>query len=257
MKLPGIFTAIISTVFSWRAIAGISPLPATAEFRTPDVESDPDRREAQLFHDREISLKALVPARGGVTIAPYPTFWFYIPPAADVRATLEGYFVLEDAANRRIYETRLILPKTETLLAINITAETLPPLEIGQSYRWFFTVWNVDPACGNTVSGTVERVASDPSLRAALETATYRERPQLYADHGIWYDSISTLAELRRTDPTDTTLATQWYNLLRSVGLEEFAEVPFTNRLSSSEYRPPDTDINPFLHPGYESSPCE
>lgn len=257
MKLRGFFTVMISTAFSWRAIAAISLLPAIAQFRSPEVESDPDRREAQLFRDRPISLRALVPARGGVTVAPYPTFWFYIPPPADLDATLEGYFVLEDAANRPVYETRLLLPKTETLLAIELPGETLPPLEIGKSYRWFFTVWNVAPACGNTVGGTVERVESDPGLKAALENATFRERPQLYADRGIWYDSISTLAELRRTNPTDTTLTTQWYDLLRSVGLEEFAAVPLTDRLSSSEYRPADTDINPFLHPGYESSPCD
>lgn len=257
MKLRGFFTAIISAVFSGPAIAAISLLPAIAQFRSPEVESDPSRREAQLFRDRPISLRALVPARGGVTVDPHPTFWFYIPPAADLDATLEGYFVLEDAANRPVYETRLILPKTETLLAIELPKETLPPLEIGTSYRWFFTVWNVDPVCGNTVSGTLDRVESDPSLSAALAAATSRERSQLYADRGIWYDSISTLAELRRSNPTDTTLTTQWYDLLRSVGLEEFADVPLTERLSSSEYRPADTDINPFLHPGYESSPCD
>jgi hypothetical protein len=59
-----------------------------------------------------------------------------------------------------------------------------------------------------------------PDQKALLEQAA------LYAKVGIWYDSLSLLAQLKQTQPSDNTFAANWVELLDSVGLEEIATQP-------------------------------
>ncbi|MBD0345660.1 MAG: DUF928 domain-containing protein [Coleofasciculus sp. Co-bin14] len=42
----------------------------------------------------------------------------------------------------------------------------------------------------------------------------------------MWYDAIISLADLRRSQPGDLTVASTWKELLRSVGLEAIATKP-------------------------------
>jgi hypothetical protein len=46
---------------------------------------------------------------------------------------------------------------------------------------------------------------------------------------GIWYDSLATLAELKRRQPNNSTVATSWQEMLKSVDLSAIAEVPLAN----------------------------
>ena len=52
------------------------------------------------------------------------------------------------------------------------------------------------------------------------------ELPALYAQAGIWYEALATLAELRRSKPNDSVLISAWESLLQSVGLDTVAKEP-------------------------------
>ena len=52
-----------------------------------------------------------------------------------------------------------------------------------------------------------------------LDTATPRELPLLYANAGIWHETLTTLVKLRQENPRDTELENYWINILNSVGL--------------------------------------
>jgi len=47
-----------------------------------------------------------------------------------------------------------------------------------------------------------------------------------YARNGIWYETLATLAEMRRLAPNDSRLTTEWTQLLQSQGLESIADQP-------------------------------
>ncbi|MCC3431376.1 MAG: DUF928 domain-containing protein, partial [Microcoleus sp. PH2017_03_ELD_O_A] len=47
-----------------------------------------------------------------------------------------------------------------------------------------------------------------------------------YAKNGIWYDTISTLAQMRRQAPDDPMLKAEWTQLLNSQKLESIAYKP-------------------------------
>jgi len=53
----------------------------------------------------------------------------------------------------------------------------------------------------------------------------------VYAKNGIWYETITTLAQLRRQTPTDSRLTAQWTKLLESQGLESIADQPLVKSL--------------------------
>jgi hypothetical protein len=59
-----------------------------------------------------------------------------------------------------------------------------------------------------------------------LDTATSRELPLIYANAGIWHETLTTLVKLRQENPRDEELENYWINILRSVGLNDIAQEP-------------------------------
>ncbi len=49
------------------------------------------------------------------------------------------------------------------------------------------------------------------------------------AGEGIWYDAVSTLAELRKSQPDNQSAINSWQQLLNSAGLNEIAQEPIVN----------------------------
>ncbi|CAD5932339.1 hypothetical protein PCC9214_01369 [Planktothrix tepida] len=168
----------------------------------------------------------------GLTVAATPTFFFYVPaiPAK------EAAFSLKDENNNDIYQTRLTLPNQPGILSIALPKDT-PPLKIGQTYRWSFGVIYNDENAQEPkvvfVSGEVTRTEPDATLTAKLQQAKPLEQAKIYAENGIWFESLATLAQLRQNQPMDETLTKQWNELLQSVGLESIANQPFVNALEN------------------------
>jgi hypothetical protein len=173
-------------------------------------------------------LTALVPAQNdsviGLTTAAQPTLWFYVPYVLNADHPAE--FVLLDEGNRYVYRTTLANASTESTGIVQISLPETVTLEPDKLYRWAFTV-----NCGIDSSvftiGGIQRVTIDSPLSMQIEQATGLDQVSLYAQNGIWFDALTGLANLKQENPTDAAIATEWENLLRSVGLEEVTNQPF------------------------------
>jgi hypothetical protein len=157
-----------------------------------------------------------------MTTLEYPTFWFYVPYALTSDRPVE--FVLQDEKDNYIYKTTFTAPGTPAGIISIPVPPTAAPLEIGKRYHWTFSIQ--DRSNTVFVQGFVQRVALNLALKIQLKTATPQERIALYAANGIWYETLTNLAQLRRKNPQDATLNTDWVEFLHSVGLDYIATKP-------------------------------
>ncbi|MEH2237651.1 DUF928 domain-containing protein [Nostoc sp.] len=166
----------------------------------------------------------------GLTTEEYPTFWFFFPYKKSAINSIE--FVLKDESSKlgqTLYRTTVTIPEVPGIISIPLSATT-PPLQVDKMYHWFFKMKIIcnpqQPPEREYVEGWVQRVNLNPKLVDGPKQATPQQRVKLYAENGIWYDALTTLAELRLAKPQDPTLAVEWVNLLKSVDLENLAKQP-------------------------------
>lgn len=161
-----------------------------------------------------------------LTTAAYPSFFVYVPQ----NSAQAFEFVLQDnTSNQELYKTTLKPTKQSGIVRVTFPANTnLPSLQNGKEYDWSFSI-----VCDTQsrdkdieVTGSIQRIQTEPNLAIQLQKAQPRERAALYATSGIWQDTLTTIADLRRTSPNDLALKTDWEDLLKSVGLEKIAQAP-------------------------------
>jgi hypothetical protein len=204
-------------------------------FRSPKPEIQGNRVEQNLKlrcagYIPPIPLTALIPnSNTGITFSEYPTFLFYIPDA-DLEG-VEGEFVLYNENDEKIYTKSIILKEqdSDNIISVEISgSEALPPLEIGKSYYWVFSILfdKVDRSANSDVVGWIKRIEPNSELKHKLETALVQEKPAIYAANGIWYEALASLAKLRCSAPNNVTVASNWESLLQQVELSEIAIKP-------------------------------
>jgi len=169
-------------------------------------------------------LTALVPVYSdskelvfGATLAERPTFWFYIP----YKPSFPAKFVLQDKDGKPVYQTEVALPETPGVVSLSLP-RTEAPLLIGKQYRWYFKIYCKEQELPAFVEGWIQRNPLDPILQSRLEKATPRDRVALYADNGLWFEALSTAAELRHRNPKYNS----WAALLQAIGLNDLATEP-------------------------------
>ncbi|WP_250123478.1 DUF928 domain-containing protein [Chroococcidiopsis sp. CCMEE 29] len=172
-------------------------------------------------------LTALIPETNlGKTVAERPSFWFYVPYSPQQAPA--GEFVLQSEQGDDVYRTPVTLPKTPGIVSLSIPS-TVAPLEINQSYRWYFKLY-CEPQQASTpifVEGWVQRVALTPTLKSHLLAAKARDYA-VYAANGVWYDALTHLSQLRRTNGANAKLDDKWADLLnaKGVGLGQLRQQP-------------------------------
>ncbi len=168
-----------------------------------------------------------------LTISEYPTFFVYVPQTS--AHSVE--FVLTDENNtREIYYKAFAFPSNPGIVSVTLPADK-PPLEIGKVYKWSFIIIckPEEPSQNITVYGWVKRTEPNPALVKALEKATPLERAALYGEYGIWHETLTTLANLRRSQPEESTLVVKWTELLKSepVKLSAISQAPLVDCCTS------------------------
>lgn len=160
----------------------------------------------------------------GLTAKSHPTLLFYIPYAnASAQA---GEFVLQDEEDNDIYRTMIALPPTPSVVKISLAAMSAP-LEIGEMYRWYFKVrCTPNMSAPIFVEGWMERIALEPKISDRLAAATPLQKIDIYAENGIWYDTVADLAQMRVQNPANQELEADWQQLLQSVGLADIQSEP-------------------------------
>ena len=213
------------------ALARNAPLFLQAKPSTPPNPGLPGRRQpasprGPCFPGKK-PLTALLPATNlGLTVAAYPTFFFYVPETA---ATAVEFVLLDEENGNKLYETMFTITGKPGIFSLSLpTNKTLPPLEIGKNYHWYFSVvCDPEDRAGDVyVDGWVQRVEPSSVLVGELDKASPGEQVALYQKHQLWHETLTTLEKRRRLSPNDAVLAAQWANLLRAAGLSEIAQEP-------------------------------
>lgn len=189
----------------------------------------------------DAKVTALVPASSmGATASAYPTVFWYMPKSSASEVEL----VVRDAKEQDIYSAKYTLAKSADgwvvgspgIMSFSLPALTnFSPLEIGQDYDWLLRLKcpmdSSDSSNDIVLGGGILRVRPDPTLVQRIQQATPEERVALYANAGLWYETVDTLVELRRDRPNDPELAQAWNKLLNSVGLDNtFKKLPTSPR---------------------------
>jgi hypothetical protein len=172
-----------------------------------------------------ILLTALIPQSTiGMTTAEYPTIFLYIPDA-DLEG-VTGELVLSNENEEEVYRKVVRLKATDSIIGIDLSGS--PPLEVGKSYSWAFSIIfdERDRSADSGVVGWIKRVELNSQVKHKLDTALPQEKPSIYATNGIWYEALTNLAKLRCSSPNDAALASAWESLLQQVGLLEIARKP-------------------------------
>ncbi|MBD2514765.1 DUF928 domain-containing protein [Nostoc sp. FACHB-973] len=154
-----------------------------------------------------------------------PSWFFYVPYTKDVGNAVE--FVLQDEDSNEIFKQPIALPDKPGVIRVSLPS-TGPALTLNKQYRWFFSI-NCDKrknAPWTFVEGVIQRVDLSQSTVKELETTEPLKRYAIYAQNGIWYEALATLAQLRQKNPKDTAVEAQWQNLLASIRLDDVAKKP-------------------------------
>jgi len=206
---------------------------------TPPDRGLPGRREgggtrgdtaACIVGDR--SLVALIPETVfGTTVKAEPTLYWYIP---EVNADALEFLLYDEAGNEVFFQQ--LSPSDEA----GIVSLSVPPLEsdpttsrldLNENYHWFFSIVcdESDRSADVFAEGWVRRIPLSTDLEEQLKVAPPAAQAEVYAAAGIWYDALDASAQVRCTNPDNTSLTTQWTDLLSSVGLEAIAEAPLSS----------------------------
>lgn len=157
-----------------------------------------------------------------LTVAEHPTFFVYIPQTSAQKAL----FVLRDDNEDYYYKTTLPMPSKAGVVSFKLPADA-PALKSGKNYKWSFVLMcsaEIRPD-SPWVEGQIQRIEPN-STNGTLDNLSPLERAAVYGKNGIWYDTLASLAEERRSQPENSTLAADWENLLKSVGLGAIANQP-------------------------------
>lgn len=175
-----------------------------------------------------LPLTAIVPTVnggvGGLTTTDQPSFWFYVPYALNGDRSAE--FILLDDQNRYIYQTTLVNGESDAIGIMQVTLPATVALEKDRLYQWVFMV-NCEIDNPIFTRGSIRKVTIDPALSTKIRQAEALEQVRLYAENGIWFEALSTLAELKTAKPGDAAIALEWESLLQSVDLADIADSPF------------------------------
>lgn len=164
----------------------------------------------------------------GLTTVEHPTFWFYLPYTKSDSYLTE--FVLQDQDSNLLYTKNVALPEQPGIISITIPSN-IRALAVDQQYRWFLKVYcnkteRAEESLPIYVEGVVRRVKLNPIATQELSTALKQQQVAIYAENGIWFQVLATLAELQKNNPQDMEMQAAWRNLLIEVGLSDVADKP-------------------------------
>ena len=235
------FTALAMAVFAIAVnlsslLAPMQAVPApilltqNVNFPPPDVTA-PDNRQGATHRGeacpKDLSIIPLIPkSNDGLTLGESPTFFAYVSQSStQVEFTLQA----DDEKGTEIYKTTFKVDKPGIVeVSIPAIGNHQKSLEIGQRYQWSFSVVcdDKDRSGDYFVNGIVQRIEPQETLKNDLANADPMARAIAYAKNGIWYDTLATLAQMRRRAPDDSEPRAEWTHLLQSQGLESIADRP-------------------------------
>ena len=112
--------------------------------------------------------------------------------------------------------------------------EDAPMLEVGKIYRWRID-FGPDPET-KTTYGLIKRVLPSTKLVNQLKTISKPiDRAAVFAQEGIWFETVQTLAEAQQPVPTNTEVVAEWTDLMKSANLGFVLQYRFVPQLSAPD----------------------
>ncbi|MEG4282525.1 DUF928 domain-containing protein [Microcoleus sp. A006_D1] len=210
-------------------------LSQNVNFQAPNVTA-PGGRQGGTHRGSKLcpaglSITPLVPPTNiGLTLTESPTIFVYVPQtSAEIEFTL-----LTENEDKVVYEKTFKVDKSG-IVGINIPAsgDNNKSLEVGKRYVWSFSMVCEpdDRSADSVIKGFVQRIEPQATLKSDLANPDPMTRLNVYAKNGIWYETLATLAQMRRQTPGDARLTAKWTQLLQSQGLESVAAQPLVGPL--------------------------
>jgi hypothetical protein len=167
-------------------------------------------------------LAVLAPNHIGLTVQGQPTLYWYLSKPTSLQIELT---IIEDQAISPLLEKQINAPIQPGIHRIRL-ADYGVSLLLGKQYRWFMAaVPAADRRSKDIIAGgIIELVESSEALRVKLSQTDKRNIPYIYAESGIWYDTITAISDLIEANPNDMNLHKQRAALLEQVGLSEVAQ---------------------------------
>ncbi|MDJ0631734.1 MAG: DUF928 domain-containing protein [Xenococcaceae cyanobacterium MO_188.B29] len=150
---------------------------------------------------QQTDLDADVGAVGGLTLEAQPTFWFYLPYISTPETPpnrIVAQFVLLDETEHPVWNE---LMSVDLLENPRLVEYLLPyTLETDKLYSWYFSViCDAEKLSKNpVVRGWVQRIEPTEELQTALKNAPLFEQYMVYAENGIWFDTVNSLVKTQR-----------------------------------------------------------
>ena len=208
-----------------KAAAKPAQAPAKVKFRPP-ADGAPAVRVtggSRGTGDATMTLDVLAPNETGLTTMEQPSlFWFQSKPA---NAKFELTLLQENKAKPLLQVTveRSAKAGIQRLKLSEHGVKLTPGIE----YQWVVAlITDPDNRSGDLVaSGVIKRIEASPGLKEKIAKANADSLPAVYAEGGIWYDSLAALSDQIDSHPEDKTLRETRADLLRQVGLKSAAEL--------------------------------
>ncbi len=155
----------------------------------------------------------------GLTASNRPSIFLHIPQSS----VQEVFFSLKDENNNHLYQTRFSIPSTSGIVRFDMP-DTAPELDPAVEYKWSFVL-----LCNDRLRPDSPRLEgwmqykNDPVLLEQMANLAPLDQARILGEHGIWFDTLAALAEVRRTESIEPTT---WAEFLESTGLTEIAAEP-------------------------------
>ncbi|MDJ0900899.1 MAG: DUF928 domain-containing protein [Xenococcus sp. MO_188.B8] len=172
----------------------------------------------------DVPFSPLLPVSAqGLTVAAHPTVLAYLPQTSAQKV----FFSWRDENNNDHYQAIIPINNRGGIISLTLP-EDAPPLEVGKNYQWSLAIMcngQLQPD-SPIIQAQIRRVAIAATVSDRLKNANPLETAAIYGEAGIWYETVATLAQLTTAQPDNQNLASNWEDLLTSVGLEKISQVP-------------------------------
>ncbi|MDZ8264370.1 DUF928 domain-containing protein [Nostoc sp. ChiQUE01b] len=198
----------------------------------PPASAGGSTRGSSCLTGKKLIIPLIPPDKLGLTFAQHPTFFWYIPPSKLKTAK----FLLLTEDQNVFYETSFTLPNKPGIISFKLP-DSAPTLTVGKTYHWYLTIVcdHQDNSENPTVEGWVERTQPGATLSQALAKANLYKLPTIYAEAGIWHEALTSLVQLRRTEPNNFKAKLDWRQFFKSVGLSAIASEPLIDCCTSTK----------------------
>lgn len=159
----------------------------------------------------------------GLTLSEHPTFFLYVPQVRSRIIQLSLLARVDEDTEEPVASVNFRSPRQPGIISIRLPAIPKNSLKVDQLYRW-----EVEIVCDRTdrsgnvaLEAFIVRTTPSQALAGNLTTIGDRDRATIYANNGIWYDSLAAAAQQRCASPNDPKVQENWEALLKSVTLTE------------------------------------